>query len=97
MPRSLGVNYQIIKTNELSSDKFINNPPERCYYCKKELFSTLLEMAHSQTFPGLPTAATKTMQRITGPAYGRSKSWASVSRFLKLDCIRMRSEPYQKK
>ena len=48
---SLGVNYRVIKTNELSSDKFINNPPERCYYCKKELFSTLLEIARSRDIP----------------------------------------------
>ena len=57
--RSLGVNYRIIKTNELSSDKFINNPPERCYYCKKELFSTLLEMARSQDIPWVADGSNK--------------------------------------
>jgi uncharacterized protein len=57
--RSLGVNYRIIKTDELSSDKFINNPPERCYYCKKELFSTLLKMARSQDIPWVADGSNK--------------------------------------
>ena len=57
--RSLGVNYRVIKTNELSSAKFNNNPPERCYYCKKELFSTLLEMARSQDIPWVADGSNK--------------------------------------
>jgi uncharacterized protein len=29
----------------LSNKEFINNPPERCYICKKEIFSRISEMA----------------------------------------------------
>lgn len=39
------INHQIIRTRELQSPDFIKNPPERCYYCKKELFSKLKEIA----------------------------------------------------
>jgi uncharacterized protein len=41
----LGVNHIVIKTNELDDENFASNPPERCYYCKKELFSKLTELA----------------------------------------------------
>ncbi|MFC2044609.1 ATP-dependent sacrificial sulfur transferase LarE [Chloroflexota bacterium] len=37
----LGVRHIIVTTSELDDDSFASNPPERCYYCKKELFSKL--------------------------------------------------------
>lgn len=43
--KMLGVKHIIINTNELDDDNFVSNPPERCYYCKKELFSKLVELA----------------------------------------------------
>jgi len=43
--KMLGVKHVIIKTNELHDENFTSNPPERCYYCKKELFSKLTELA----------------------------------------------------
>ncbi len=32
----------------MDDKNFISNPPERCYYCKKELFSKLIELAAQQ-------------------------------------------------
>ena len=43
--RDLGVEHIVIKTRELSLKNFRNNPPRRCYFCKKELFSKLREIA----------------------------------------------------
>ena len=43
--RQLGARHIVIKTNELKNRKFINNPVNRCYYCKKELFLKLKKMA----------------------------------------------------
>jgi uncharacterized protein len=39
------VRHKIIKTNELKNKKFISNPVNRCYFCKKELFSKLKDLA----------------------------------------------------
>ena len=41
----LGVRHIVIKTSELKIKGFRKNPPERCYFCKKELFSKLKEIA----------------------------------------------------
>jgi uncharacterized protein len=41
----LGVKHIVIQIQELSLENFRNNPPERCYFCKKELFLKLKEMA----------------------------------------------------
>ncbi len=43
--KMLGVKQFIIHTNELSDENFAANPPNRCYFCKKELFSKLLVLA----------------------------------------------------
>lgn len=42
---SLDVSFHIIKVNELEDPRILENPPERCYYCKKMLFEKLLEFA----------------------------------------------------
>jgi len=41
----IGVKHIIIDTNELDDENFASNPPERCYYCKRELFSELMGLA----------------------------------------------------
>lgn len=47
LAQSLGANHISIFTEELKDDRFFNNPPERCYYCKTELFKKLLNIAQS--------------------------------------------------
>lgn len=47
--RSLGVTHRILHTGELSSEQFVSNPPDRCYFCKKELFGKLKQIAESES------------------------------------------------
>jgi len=42
---SLGAKHETILTNELNNELFIQNPPDRCYHCKKELFTHLWKIA----------------------------------------------------
>ncbi len=42
---NLKVRHEIIETHEMANPKFVNNPKERCYWCKEELFSTLTGIA----------------------------------------------------
>ena len=46
--RSLGVQHRIIHTDELDLDEFARNSPERCYFCKRELFVKLRQIADSE-------------------------------------------------
>ena len=46
--RSLRVRHKIIKTNELKDKNFSLNPVNRCYFCKKELFSGLKDIARRE-------------------------------------------------
>ncbi len=47
----LKVRYKVIRTKELDDPDFRDNPPERCYFCKKELFSRLKEIAAAEKIP----------------------------------------------
>jgi len=39
-----GARHELLKTEELSLLEFATNSPQRCYYCKKELYSKLFEL-----------------------------------------------------
>ena len=43
--KMLSIKHIIIRTTELDDPDFVANTPERCYYCKRQLFSKLLELA----------------------------------------------------
>ncbi len=48
LAKHIGAEHKIIKTKELQDSNFSSNPPERCYYCKRELFTTLQKIARKE-------------------------------------------------
>lgn len=46
--RHMGARHKIIHTSELAIKGFKDNPVNRCYYCKKELFSKLKKIARTE-------------------------------------------------
>lgn len=42
------IRYKTIKTEEFSNPNFSATPKDRCYHCKRELFSKLLEIAKKE-------------------------------------------------
>lgn len=51
LARKFNIRYKVIETKELESSDFANNPPQRCYFCKKELFSKLKDIAEAESIP----------------------------------------------
>ncbi len=51
LARSLGVPLKVIRASVLDDPRFVANPPERCYHCKKRLFSTFREIARAKSIP----------------------------------------------
>jgi uncharacterized protein len=45
LARLLGCTHRIVKADLLESPRFSSNPRDRCYHCKKEIFTRLLQMA----------------------------------------------------
>lgn len=48
LARELGARHQLIVSEELEIEGFAENPPNRCYYCKNELFTKLLGVANDE-------------------------------------------------
>lgn len=47
----LGARHRTLETHELEDAQFVGNPPERCYFCKRELFEKLLHIAREEGLP----------------------------------------------
>lgn len=41
----IGIRHLVIHTNEFSDPNYLKNPVNRCYFCKTELYSRLIEIA----------------------------------------------------
>ena len=44
----LGARHRLIETSELAVPGFADNPPDRCYHCKQELFRNLMQVAAAE-------------------------------------------------
>jgi uncharacterized protein len=45
LARQIGVQHFLVKSEQLSMEEFVQNDPQRCYHCKKELFDKLSGLA----------------------------------------------------
>lgn len=45
-----GISHELIFTEEFRDANYTSNPPNRCYYCKNELYTKLTEMARARGF-----------------------------------------------
>lgn len=48
LARRIGIRHLIVDTDEIANESFGNNPPNRCYFCKNELYSILGRVAAEQ-------------------------------------------------
>jgi uncharacterized protein len=48
MAQEMGVKHILIESNELEIKEFTKNPSNRCYFCKKELFEEMRDLARKE-------------------------------------------------
>ena len=46
----LGASHERLRSTELEDEGFLLNPPERCYYCKSDLYGDLVALASARGF-----------------------------------------------
>lgn len=51
LAQSFGARYIEVTTEETDNLKFKENPPDRCYFCKSELFGKLAQIAEREKIP----------------------------------------------
>ena len=54
----LGARQLVLTTQELADPHFADNPPDRCYYCKRELFTRMRQVADREGYRHLVYGAT---------------------------------------
>ncbi|MCA9229961.1 MAG: ATP-dependent sacrificial sulfur transferase LarE [Planctomycetales bacterium] len=54
---SIGIRHEIVATNELESQGYLENQPSRCWHCKTELYDRLRELGHELGFEVLLNGA----------------------------------------
>ena len=50
---TLGVSIEVVATTELNDPRYAENPLNRCYFCKAELFSKMEKIASSKKFAAI--------------------------------------------
>ena len=51
LAKAMGARFVVVTTEETDDLKFRENPPDRCYYCKTELFGKLEQIAEQEGIP----------------------------------------------
>jgi pyridinium-3,5-biscarboxylic acid mononucleotide sulfurtransferase len=50
LAKEIGIKHLVLNTSELAIEGFASNPPNRCYFCKTELFERLKDIARQHGF-----------------------------------------------
>ena len=45
-----GAEHRVITTGEMQNELFVANPPDRCFYCKQDLFLRIREIAATENY-----------------------------------------------
>ncbi len=53
MSYKLNAEFKLIETDELDNEKFVNNAPDRCYFCKNELYSQLKDISNAYDYKAI--------------------------------------------
>ena len=53
----IGIAHEIVRTDELARAGYRANGPDRCYFCKSELYDVLAQLAHTRGFNALLSGA----------------------------------------
>jgi pyridinium-3,5-biscarboxylic acid mononucleotide sulfurtransferase len=48
--RQFGIPLRVVKTSEFDNESYLSNPNNRCYFCKRELFTELEPIARAEGF-----------------------------------------------
>ncbi|MDD5773188.1 MAG: ATP-dependent sacrificial sulfur transferase LarE [bacterium] len=78
----IGARHKVIRTEELNNHDFISNPPNRCYYCKKELFSKLDHIAKEENIKWICDGTNKDDLKDVRPGRQAAKEFKVLSPLL---------------
>ncbi|MCX7973106.1 MAG: ATP-dependent sacrificial sulfur transferase LarE [Candidatus Aminicenantes bacterium] len=75
LAREMEVRVRLIETKEVANPIFSANPPDRCYYCKQELFAQLKKIALEENFPFILDGTNYDDRQDYRPGLKAAKEW----------------------
>jgi uncharacterized protein len=88
LARQLGVKHEIVYTRELADPRYVNNPPERCFHCKQELFGKLVPFAKRYSFSHIVDGANASDVNDVRPGMRAHKDFGIRSPLLEAGLIK---------
>ena len=76
--REIGIKHEFIQINELESDGFVENSPERCYFCKKHLLSAMVDYAVQNGFSAVFEGTNASELKGHRPGYKAIREFSMV-------------------
>jgi pyridinium-3,5-biscarboxylic acid mononucleotide sulfurtransferase len=75
----IGVEHLILRTHEMASPEYRDNPIDRCYYCKSELYSKLKALAEKRNLTHLINGINRDDLGDHRPGIGAAKEYGVQS------------------
>jgi len=75
----MGVTPVVLATEELANPDYANNPPNRCYFCKAELFSKMETYARTHGFRSLAYGENADDMRQVRPGRAAAEAFAVLA------------------
>lgn len=75
----IGIRHRIVHTHELENPLYVENPSNRCYYCKDELMSVLLELQREEGLAVIIDGTNADDLKGSRPGYKAMKAHGSRS------------------
>ena len=79
LAKDLGAPVEVVATDELSNPDYAQNPINRCYFCKAELFRRLERLASERGFLGLAYGENADDMRQVRPGRQAAKEFSIVA------------------
>lgn len=80
----IGAQHKTIYTYEINDPNYYNNPQNRCFFCKDELYSKLVELAHQVKIKYILDGTNFDDMSDHRPGYKASKNYHIVSPLVEL-------------
>ncbi|MFC1783260.1 ATP-dependent sacrificial sulfur transferase LarE [Planctomycetota bacterium] len=73
--QQLGAETKFVYPREMDNPKYKSNPPQRCYYCKTELYKLLRELAQQQDYDAILCGSNADDLSDFRPGLKAAKEW----------------------
>jgi uncharacterized protein len=75
LAQSIGIRHHLMATDEVADPSYAANPPNRCYYCKSELYRRLRQLADAQQVNAVVDGTNLDDDQDVRPGRQAAKEW----------------------